>query len=126
MIRHLNSLLKWLPLLALIVLSAACVGGSTVVPITIQSDPLGGHVTYQLPSSAKGGSTDWIYLGKTPIDLKQNVDKKKLRESQAFRVKIFKGGYSDQVRDWSEEEIEVEIKEKGHIFWNPKLVPNAS
>lgn len=126
MIKHTISNFKWLFLLPAIVLLTACAGGSTTVPITIQSNPLGSHVTYQLPSSARGGKTDWIYLGKTPIDLKQNVDKSQLRKAQAFRVKIFKDGYNDQVRDWSEEEIDAAVKEKGHIFWNPKLVPYGS
>ena len=126
MIKRQISYIKWLCLLAVVALSSACAGGSSTVPITIQSNPLGGHVTYQLPSSALGGSTDWIYLGKTPIDLKQNVDRAQLRKAQAFRVKIFKDGYHDQIRDWSEDEIDAEVKEKGHIFWNPRLVPNAS
>ena len=117
---------KSLSLAVLVLLLTACGGGSILVPITIQSDPLGGHVTYQLPPGAKGGSTDWIYLGKTPIDLRQSVNGKQLKEAQAFRVKIFKDGYSDQIRDWSEDEIEAEIDEKGHIFWNPRLVPHAS
>jgi hypothetical protein len=126
MIKHTISNFKWLFLLPVIVLLTACAGGSTAVPITIQSNPLGGHVTYQLPSSAKGSSTDWIYMGKTPIDLKQNVNKSQLKKAQAFRVKVFKDGYNDQIRDWSENEIDAAVKEKGHIFWNPKLVPNGS
>ena len=105
---------------------AGCATGPITVPITIQSDPLGGHVTYQMPTTEKGGSNDWIYLGKTPIDLKQVVDGDQLKKAQAFRVKVFKGGYNDQVRDWSEDEIEEAIEEKGHIFWNPKLVPHGS
>ncbi len=104
----------------------ACGGGTMTVPIAIQSYPLGGHVTYQLPPSTDGGSTDWIYLGKTPIDLNQRVDKQRLEQAQSFRVKVFKDGYNDQVRDWSEAEIEEEIKEKGHVYWNPKLVPHGS
>ena len=104
----------------------ACGGGTVTVPITVQSYPLGGHVTYQLPPSADVGSTDWIYLGKTPIDLNQSVDKARLRKAQSFRVKVFKDGYNDQVRDWSEAEIKEEINEKGHVYWNPKLVPHGS
>jgi len=126
MIKRSVSSIKWFSLLLAIALSAACAGKTTIVPITIQSVPLGGHVTYQLPPGADGGSTDWIYLGKTPIDLKQMVDRKQLQKAQAFRVKIFKNGYHDQVRDWSEDEIESEVKEKGHIFWSPKLVPNSN
>lgn len=117
---------KIIPIAALTMLLAACGGGSTLVPITVQSDPLGGHVTYQLPPGADGGSTDWIYLGETPIDLQQSVDKRKLKQAQAFRVKVFKDGYSDQIRDWSEDDIEAAVDEKGHIFWNPKLVPDGS
>ncbi len=124
--KYTTSIFKWLFLLPVIVLLTACAGGSTTVPITIQSNPLGGHVTYQLPSSVQGSSTDWIYLGKTPIDLRQNVDKRQLRKAQAFRVKVFKDGYNDQIRDWSEEEIDAAVKEKGHVFWNPKLVPHGS
>ena len=117
----------WLLLPALLFpLLAACGGGAVSVPITIQSDPLGGHVTYQLPPGPDGGTTDWIYLGKTPIDINQSVDRNRLRRAQAFRVKVFKDGYSDQVRDWTESEIEDEIDEKGHIFWNPKLVPHSN
>jgi len=115
---------KYVSIAVLMVLLTACAGGTTTVPVTVQSDPLGGHVIYQLPPGSKGGSTDWIYLGKTPIDLKQNVDQRQLREAQAFRIKIFKDGYSEQIRDWSEDDIEAEIDEKGHIYWNPKLVPN--
>lgn len=114
-------------LIPAVLLLSACAGNSAVtVPITIQSDPLGGHVTYQLPPGVDGGSTDWIYLGKTPIDLDQPVDKGRLEEARSFRVKVFKDGYNEQVRDWSEQEIEDAIDEKGHIFWNPKLVPHGS
>lgn len=125
---YMNKMKPGRPLVLALLFSllAACGGGSVSVPITIQSDPLGGHVTYQLPSSAEGGSTDWIYLGKTPIDINQSVDRKRLEQAQSFRVKVFKDGYNDQVRDWSEAEIEDEIDEKGHLFWNPKLVPHGS
>lgn len=116
---------KWLSI-CLAVVMTGCASGPVMVPITIQSEPLGSHVTYQLPPGANGGSTDWIYLGKTPIDLRQSVDKRQLKKAQAFRVKVFKSGYSDQFRDWSEDEIEEAVEEKGHIFWNPKLVPHGS
>ena len=49
-----------------------------------------------------------------------------LQKAQAFRVRVFKSGYNDQIRDWSEEEIESSVDEQGHIFWNPKLVPHGS
>ena len=116
---------KWL-LLSLSVLLTACATGPVTVPITVQSDPLGSHVIYKLPSTAEGVSGDWVYLGKTPIDLRQVVDGDELKKAQAFRVKEFKDSFNDQFRDCSEYEIEAAIDERGHIFWNPKLVPKVS
>lgn len=115
---------KWLVIPAGLIL-AGCGGGTVTVPLTVQSDPLGSYVVYTLPPGPEGGSADWIFLGQTPLDLKQIVDEDELQKARAFRIKVFKDGYNDQVRDWSEDEIEQAIDEKGHIFWNPKLVPGG-
>ncbi len=107
---------------ALVVLSGC--GGTKSIPMTVQSEPLGAHVAYQVDSSLKGTSRDWIYLGKTPLDIKRNIRRKQLRKASAFRIKMMKDGFSDQVRDWNGKDIEAELEEKGHLFWNPKLVPS--
>lgn len=112
-----------LALSALLMLTACA--GSRSVPLTIQSDPLGGHVVYQVQSNVKGTNEDWIHLGQTPIDVKRTISSKQLRHAEAFRIKIIKDGYSDQVRDWNGDEIKAEIQEKGHVFWNPKMVPSS-
>lgn len=103
---------------------SAC-GGTKSVPMTIQSEPLGAHVTYQVHSDVEGTTQDWIYLGTTPLDIKRKISTKQLRRAQAFRVRVLKDGFSDQVRDWDGKEINEEIDEKGHVYWNPKLVPNS-
>ncbi len=110
--------------LALLATLAGCASNESV-PFTIQSEPLGGHVTLQVQSNEKGNSTDWIYLGKTPIDIKRQYSRRELKKAEAFRIKVFKNGYHDQIRDWNGEEIEAEIDEKGHLYWNPKLVPDS-
>lgn len=109
--------------LSALLLLTAC-GGSRSVPLTIQSDPLGGHVVYQVQSKVKGTDSDWIHLGQTPVDVKRTISNKQLRRAEAFRIKIIKDGYTDQVRDWNGEEFKAEINEKGHVFWNPKMVPS--
>ena len=103
---------------------AGC-ASSESVPFSIQSDPLGGHVIYQVSTKGKDGSTDWIYLGKTPIDIKRQISRHDLNKAEAFRIKVFKNGYHDQIRDWNGDEIEEGIDEKGYLFWNPKLVPDG-
>ena len=103
---------------------AGC-ASSESVPFSIQSDPLGGHVIYQVSTNGKDGSTDWIYLGKTPIDIKRQISRHDLNKAEAFRIKVFKNGYHDQIRDWNGDEIEEGIDEKGYLFWNPKLVPDG-
>lgn len=124
MIKQMMHKIKVGALLSTVLLVSAC-AGSRSVPMTIQSDPLGGHVVYQVQSSLKGTSDDWVYIGQTPIDIKRTIRNKQLRKAQAFRIKIMKDGYSDQVRDWNGVEFKEEIREKGHVFWNPKLVPSS-
>ncbi len=109
---------------AVAALLSAC-GGTKSVPMTIQSEPLGAHVTYQVHSDLKGTTQDWIYLGTTPLDIKRKISNKQLKRAQAFRVRVIKDGFSDQVRDWNGSEIKAEIDEKGHVYWNPKLVPGS-
>lgn len=114
------------PLLALTVLTllSGCAGKQSV-PFTIQSDPLGGYVTMQVISSERDTSADWVYLGKTPIDIKRQISNRQLKKAEAFRMKVMKDGYHDQIRDWDGNEIEEDIDEKGHLYWNPKLIPNG-
>ncbi|MFT5259091.1 MAG: hypothetical protein ACI9J2_000164 [Saprospiraceae bacterium] len=100
----------------------ACSGVKTV-PIKVQSSPLGSYVTYQMQVPTEG-SNDWLFLGKTPIDIKRRVSKKQYKKASLIRLRVMKEGYSEQIRDWTREEIEEDIDSKGSVFWNPKLVPS--
>jgi hypothetical protein len=90
------------------------------LPMKVQSDPLGAYVVYQKHSGA--AEADWIYLGKTPLNIQRSVGDRKLRKNESLRLRVMKDGYSDQVRDWSDEDIEQDIDQMGHLFWNPRLV----
>ena len=124
MIKKISSTFRYGLTLGVLAILAGC-ASSESVPFSIQSDPLGGHVIYQVNTKDRGASTDWIYLGKTPIDIKRQVKRRDLAKAEAFRIKVFKNGYHDQIRDWNGDEIKEEIDEKGHLCWNPKLVPDS-
>lgn len=91
------------------------------IPMTVQSDPLGAHVLYQV-RGAVAGSGDWIYLGVTPVDVNRAISSKNLNDADAFILRIVKEGYLDQVREWSGAALSQEIDDKGRVFWNPRLV----
>lgn len=92
------------------------------IPMKIQSDPLGAHVLYKVRSSVKGSSNDWIYLGATPLEVNRSIGTKQLNNADAFVLRVIQNGYVDQTKEWSGKRLEAEAKEKGSVFWNPRLV----
>jgi len=108
------------------VLAAGC-ASTRMVPFTVQSDPLGAHVLYQVqtPVTGTAGSTDWIYLGLTPVDLHREVGKTQLRKADAFVLRVMKEGYLDQQKSWTADELLDELRDKGKVFWNPRLVRSS-
>ena len=98
-----------------------------MLPFTVQSDPLGAHVLYQVQTSVKGsaGSNDWIYLGLTPVDVRREVGKTQLRKADSFVLRVVKEGYFDQQKSWTGEDLGEEIEDKGRVFWNPRMVPSS-
>ncbi len=112
-------------------LAAAVLGGcasTRVVPFTVQSDPLGAHVVYQVQSEVRGtgGAHDWIYLGVTPIDIRREIGNTQLRKADAFVLRVMKEGYLDQQRSWTGPEMLDELSTKKRVFWNPRLVPSGN
>lgn len=112
----------------LIVLTAtltACGPKVKTVPLTVQSDPLGAYVLFQVQADHKDErSYDWIFLGNTPIKTRRTVFKKDLENADAFIIKVVKEGYLDQQKAWTGQQLVNEAKSKGTVFWNPRLVPN--
>lgn len=117
-----STITKWASLLVALFLLSAC-GGKKTIPMTVQSDPLGAYVTYQVRRKDDKRS-DWVFLGKTPLDIKRAIPKKTLKKAEAFRMRVMKDGYNDQVRDWTGKDLGAEIDEKGRLFWNPRMVPS--
>lgn len=109
------------------VLAASVLTGcaaTKIVPFTVQSDPLGAHVLYQVQTTVRDNKStnEWVYLGLTPVDIRREVGKSQLRKADAFVLRVIKDGYLDQRKSWSGEELEEQIESKGRVFWNPRLV----
>ncbi len=120
------SLGKFLLLVIVATTMAGC-ASTNIVPFTVQSDPLGAHVMYQVQSKVKGsaGTTDWIYMGLTPVDIRREIGKTQLRKADAFVFRVIKDGYLEQQKSWSGDELKKQIEAKGRVFWNPRLVRSA-
>lgn len=108
----------------LTVLALVMTGCATTrnIPFTVQSDPLGAFVMYQVKSPYKANTTDWIYLGNTPLDIRREISNVNLKRADAFVLRIMKEGYIDQQKEWNGSSLIDETKEKGRIFWNPRLI----
>lgn len=114
------------PLAGCMVLAGLLLGGcatSKNIPMKIQSYPLGAHVLYQERSRVNGSSNDWIYLGATPLEINRSIRTKQLKKADAFVLRLIHRGYVDQTKEWSGDRLKAEVKEKGFVFWNPRLVP---
>lgn len=99
-------------------LLSACANTAQTVPITVQSYPLGAYVLLQ----EDGSKGDWIYLGSTPLDISRPLSV----SARKITIRVIKEGYFDQVKVWEDKKIKSERKEKGRIFWNPKLVEGGN
>jgi hypothetical protein len=104
-------------------LTAAGCASSRNIPFTIHSDPQGAYVMMQTQESDKP-SSEWVYLGNTPLMMTREVNVKEIKNAKAIVIKVMKEGYFDQTKVWKGREFLNEEKEKGRIFWNPLLVPS--
>ncbi len=86
-----------------------CASTSRLVPFAVQSDPLGAHVLYQSTTTSgqkQGAETsDWIYLGITPVDLRREIERIALKRDDAFTLRVLKDGYLEQRKTWGGKEI---------------------
>lgn len=92
------------------------------VPFVVQSEPLGAYVFYQVNYSA-AGTSDWIFLGHTPIDVNRQISTSQLDDAAGFVLQVQKEGYYNQQKSWSGDQLQEEAQDKGRVFWNPRLVP---
>ena len=111
-------------IILLMALAAGCASTSTV-PFTIQSDPLGAYVLLQIKSSKFGDSSDWIFVGNTPLSTTRPLSNRQLQSAESVTIRVMKDGYFDQSKQWNPKSLLDEQKEKGMVFWNPRLVRSS-
>jgi len=92
------------------------------IPFTIQSDPLGAYVLLQVDAIPGTESPDWIYIGNTPLSTTRTLTTRDVKQAKSVAIRVMKEGYFDQTKEWQAQSLVAEQKEKGTVFWNPKLV----
>ncbi len=107
-------------LLLSILLSSGCAGNAVMLPMTIQSDPLGAYVLMRQQNVQKT-EPEWVYLGNTPLTSQREVS-----TDQNLILRVMKEGYFNQSKEWLPEQFKVELENKKRVFWNPRLVPSAA
>ena len=90
-----------------------------VVNFNVHTEPEGAHIIYQKDNSR------WMYLGVTPLSQVEVYSSGQLRDDSSVTLKAMRCGYLEQAKEWSGEELISENKEKGMIFWTPRLIKNT-
>ncbi len=124
MLINFTSLSRLSALVTVGILATGCAPTVKTVPLTIQSDPMGAYVLFQVQADRKDvRSYDWVYIGNTPLKTRRSVLKSELDDADAFIVRVMKEGYLDQEKAYTGQQMVSEAKSKGTVFWSPRLVP---
>ena len=116
---------KFLFAVAISLSMAACSSPVRTVPLTIQSDPLGAYVMFQMQADREDERNyDWIFLGNTPLKVRRSMTKEQLEDADAFVIRVMKNGYHEQKKSYTGKQLVDEAKSKGTVYWNPRLVPS--
>ena len=89
------------------------------INFNVHTEPEGAHVIYQQDGSR------WIYLGITPLDLIEVMPNERLQEENIITLKAMRCGYLEQAKEWTGKELSKESREKGMIFWTPRLIKDT-
>ena len=65
---------------------------------------------------------DWIFVGNSPVTFTREYHEGVFEKGHSIRIKIVREGYFSQTKEWSGDNLEKEVEEKGKVFWSPKLV----
>jgi hypothetical protein len=79
----------------------------------------------QIKTSRSGDSSDWIFVGNTPLSTTRSLSQRELQSAESVTIRIMKEGYFDQSKQWSPKSLLGEEEEKGMVFWNPRLVRSS-
>jgi len=114
-----NNLVRSL-LLFSVVFASGCASKPVVLPMTVQSDPLGAYVLLR-QQNTQTTEPEWVYLGNTPLTSQHGIN-----GDENLVLRVMKEGFFDQTREWLPDQFAAELDNKKRVFWNPRLVPSAS
>jgi len=97
-------------------LLTGCSAKQASVNFKIHSEPEGAHIIY------KQDNLSWIYLGRTPLDVKETIPSEFFESNHTLVLKAMRCGYLEQMKEWTGNEVENETDTKGMIFWTPRLI----
>jgi len=96
-----------------------CSSKQQAINFNVHTEPEGAHVVYQKDNS------QWIYLGVTPLAQIEVIPGNQLEDDNTITLKAMRCGYLDQAKEWTGEELQKQSKERGMIFWTPRLIKNT-
>lgn len=102
-----------------------CASDVQTVNFKINSEPEGSHVVLNISGPDRKNSSDWIYLGHTPIRVARQLKEDEVSHVK-ITLKVMHAGYYDQVREWDGEAFWNEAVERGVLFWTPELIPHPN
>ena len=106
----------------LIVLSlAACSSSPKQIPVAVHSDPLGAFTIMQV-QFRDGSSSEWAYIGVTPVDINRAFN---TGDAKSVTISVMKEGYFEQTKTWEIREFNDLVKSQGQVLWVPHLVKSG-
>ncbi len=102
-----------------------CASDIQTVQFKINSEPEGSHVALKVSGPNRPRSSEWIYLGHTPIRIVRQFVEDDVPGAK-ITLKVMHAGYYDQVREWDGEVFLNEAVKAGVLFWTPELVPHPA
>ena len=104
---------------ALSLVLTACGSGKRNIAMNVHSDPLGAYALLKVTYKKSEDSTDWIFLGPTPIVLDKSI---KFRGATSVQIRVIRPGFYEQTKTWTATEFKREHARSKEINWLPSLV----
>lgn len=105
-------------IILLSLLLMACSSTPRQVPVSVHSDPLGAFTVIQV-QYRDGNSSEWAYIGVTPVDINRSFN---VSNAKTVTMKVMKEGYFEQTKTWEIGEFNELVRSQGRVLWVPHLV----
>ena len=110
--------LRTASILLIVLLLAACSSSPKQIPVAVHSDPLGAFTVMQV-QFRNGSSSEWAYIGITPVDINRAFN---ISDAKSVTIKVIKEGFFEQTKTWEIREFNDLVKSQGQVLWVPHLV----